>query len=375
MDVSTGSSRQVRLVTAPDGVRIAVADAGTGPTLVRAAHWLSHLEFDRGSPIWRDFLDELGSGRHLVRYDERGTGLSDRDAADISFEAMVGDLETVVDALGLERFALLGMSQGAAISIAYAVRHPERVTGIVLCGGYARGHAHRGRTPEQQHEAELLLELIRMGWGTPNPKFRRVFATMFLPEGSPDQLAAFDELQRVSATPEVAYRLRSMFDGIDVTGLCPAVRAPTLVMHVRGDGVVPFDEGRLLAALIPRSRFVPLEGTGHILVPGGPAWRPFFDEVRAFLAATASGAAADEMIAAERSTRPPTDTAVQTLSDREREVMRLVTEGRSNAEIADALALSPRTVERHLSNVYAKLGIEGKAARAAAAARVSRAAR
>ncbi len=138
----------------------------------------------------------------------------------MSFEAMVGDLETVVDELGLERFALLGMSQGAAISIAYAVRHPERVTALVLCGGYARGHAHRGRTPEQQRDAELLLELIRVGWGTPNPKFRRVFATMFLPDATPEQYAAFDELQRVSATPEIAYRLRSMFDGIDVTALC-----------------------------------------------------------------------------------------------------------------------------------------------------------
>src|SRR3954447_24158853 len=285
MDGSAGSTRQVRLLTAGDGARIAAAETGTGPALVRAAHWLSHLEFDWASPIWRDFLAELASGRRLVRYDERGTGLSDRDVDDISFEAMVSDLETVVDDLGVERFALLGMSQGAAISIAYAVRHPERVTAMVLCGGYARGHAHRGRTAEQQHDAELLLELIRAGWGTPNPKFRRVFATMFLPEGSPDQYAAFDELQRVSATPDVAYRLRRMFDGIDVTALCPAVRAPPLVMHVRGDGVVPFDEGRLLAALIPHSRFVPLEGTGHILVPGGAAWRPFFDEVRTFLAA------------------------------------------------------------------------------------------
>ncbi len=372
MDVSSGSSRQVRLLTSADGVRIAVAETGSGHALVRAAHWLSHLEFDWASPIWRDFLAELAADRRLVRYDERGTGLSDREVADMSFEAMVGDLETVVDELGLERFALLGMSQGAAISIAYAVRHPERVTALVLCGGYARGHKHRGRTPEQQHDAELLLELIRAGWGTPNPKFRRVFATMFLPDGSPEQYAAFDELQRVSATPEIAYRLRSMFDGIDVTALCPAVRAPTLVMHVRGDGVVPFDEGRLLAALIPDSRFVPLEGTGHILVPGGPAWRPFFDEVLAFLAATSSGS--DDEPAPARSIAPAHDRALDTLSEREREVMRLVVEGRSNAEIAEALVLSPRTVERHLSNVYAKLGIEGKAARAAAAARVSRAA-
>lgn len=370
MDVTPGSSRQVRLLTSADGVRLAVAETGSGPALVRAAHWLSHLEFDWASPIWRDFLAELAADRRLVRYDERGTGLSDREVADMSFEAMVRDLEVVVDQLELERFALLGMSQGAAISIAYAVRHPERVTALVLCGGYARGHAHRGRSPEQQRDAELLLELIRVGWGTPNPKFRRVFATMFLPDGSPEQYAAFDELQRVSATPEIAYRLRLMFDGIDVTALCAAVRTPTLVMHVRGDGVVPFDEGRLLAALIPSSHFVPLEGTGHILVPGGSAWQPFFVELRAFLAATSYGRA-DQGAPSHLTAR---DVALDTLSEREHEVMRLVADGRSNAEIAEALVLSPRTVERHLSNVYAKLGIEGKAARAAAAARVSRAA-
>jgi pimeloyl-ACP methyl ester carboxylesterase len=151
---------------------------------------------------------------------------------------------------------------------------------MVLCGGYARGHAHRGRPREQQSDAELMLQLIKVGWGTSNPKFRRVFATMFLPDGTPAQNEAFDELQRVSATPEVAYRLRRMFDGIDVTALCGQVRTPTLVMHVREDAVVPFEEGRLLAALIPGSRFVPLAGRSHVMVPGVPAWEQFFAELR-----------------------------------------------------------------------------------------------
>jgi pimeloyl-ACP methyl ester carboxylesterase/DNA-binding CsgD family transcriptional regulator len=357
------TNAQVRFVTAPDGIRIAYVQEGQGPPLVRAAHWLSHLEFDRWSPVWRDFLTELGRDRRLIRYDERGTGLSDRDVADLSFEAMVSDLEMLVDSLGLDRFALLGMSQGGAISIAYAARHPERVKALVLCGAYARGHSHRARAAEQRDEADVLLELIRVGWGSPDPKFRRVFAEMFFPEGSPEQFEAFDQLQRVSASPEVAHRLRAMFGTIDVTRLCAQVTAPTLVLHARDDGVVPFEEGRLIAALIPGARFVPLAGRNHVLLPGEPDAATFFRELRSFLAMVepASGREASNH-----------DAAVGTLSEREREVMAMVVQGSSNTQIAQALFLSDRTVERHLSNIYDKLGLEGKSARAAAAARISR---
>src|SRR5438093_364550 len=338
--------QELRFVTAPDGVRIAYARQGEGPPLVRTAHWLSHLEFDLWSPIWRDFLAELSRDRTLVRYDERGTGLSDRDAEDLSFEAMVGDLEVLVDALDLERFSLLGMSQGGAISIAYAARHPDRVDGLVLCGAYARGHTHRGRTLEQREEADVLLEMIRVGWGTRDPKFRRVFASMFRPEGSAEQLEAFDQLQRVSVSGEVAHRLRQMFGTIDVTRICPRVRAPTLVMHARDDGVVPFEEGRLLASLIPGARFVPLEGRNHMLLPGEPAFQTFFEELRRFLAsADVSGARGPAAAGAQA------DASIAILTNREREVMALVADGRTNAEIATALFLSARTVERHLSNV------------------------
>ena len=281
--VAPRRGQELRFVVAPDGVRLAYARQGHGPPLVRTAHWLSHLEYDWLSPLWREFLAELSVGRTLIRYDERGTGLSDRSVADLSFEAMVADLEALVDALGLERFALLGMSQGGAISVAYAVRHPERVSALVLCGAYARGHAHPERPQAQRDEADLLLRLIEVGWGTPDPKFRRVFANMFLPDASPELYAAFDALQRESATPEAALRLRTMFGRIDVLDLCPQVRAPTLVLHVRDDGVVPFEEGRLLAGLIPGARFVPLDGRGHILLAGSPAFEQFFREVRAFL--------------------------------------------------------------------------------------------
>jgi len=367
------SSQELRFITARDGVRLAYARQGSGTPLVRAAHWLSHLELDWQSPVWRPFLTELARERALIRYDERGTGLSDRDAVDLSFEAMVGDLETLVDALGLQRFALLGMSQGGAIAIAYAARHPERVTGLVLCGAYARGHRHPDRGEQQEREADLLLDLIRVGWGTPDPKFRRVFASMFVPDGTPEILEAFDRLQRVSASAETAWRLRQMFGTIDVTSDLAAVVAPTLVMHVREDGVVPFDEGRLIAASIAGARFVPLDGRGHVLVAGTPAFAHFFAELDAFLgsepvrrrgATDASAGARAE--SGERATR------LAALTAREREVLDLVAACRTNDEIATTLFLSPRTVERHLSNSYLKLGIAGKSARAAAAAIVSR---
>lgn len=275
--------QQVRFCTASDGVRIAYATSGAGAPLVKPANWLTHLEHDWESPVWRHWLRELSRDHTLLRYDERGSGLSDRDVADLSFEAWVHDLETVVDTMGLERFPLLGLSQGCAVAIAYAVRHPERVSRLVLYGGYVQGLVARARTTQQRDEAEMMMRQLPLGWGQDNPAFRLFFAARFLPDGSPEQTRWFSELQRVTTTPEIAVRLRTTAAMIDVTELAPQVRAPALVLHATGDAAVPFEQGRRLAALLPSARFVSLESRNHILLEDEPAWARFTDEVRRFL--------------------------------------------------------------------------------------------
>jgi DNA-binding SARP family transcriptional activator/pimeloyl-ACP methyl ester carboxylesterase len=277
-------SQTIRFCTSPDGVRLAYAVVGEGPVLVKAANWLSHLEYDWNSPVWRHWLTGLASNRTLVRYDERGCGLSDWNVEDFSLDAWVLDLETVVDALGLERFPLLGISQGASIAITYAVRHPERVSHLILYGGYARGRSHRDLTPKQREELDVMLQLIKIGWGKEHPAFRQVFSMLFLPEGTPEQLHAFNELERITTTPEIAARIVSGFQVIDVRDQAEQVTQPTLVLHSKYELRIPFEEGRLMAALIPNARLVPLESKNHILLEGEPAWRRFLDEVNTFLA-------------------------------------------------------------------------------------------
>jgi pimeloyl-ACP methyl ester carboxylesterase/DNA-binding CsgD family transcriptional regulator len=345
--------QKVRFCIAPDGVRLAYATHGSGPPIVRAATWLTHLELDWKSPVWRHWLEGLGHGHTLVRYDERGCGLSDRAVGDLSVDTWVADLETVVDAVGLDRFALLGVSQGAAIALAYAVRHPERLTHLVLYGGYARGR--KFRDPDQRRQEEALLSAIRAGWTDPNPTFRHVFSMLFLPHGTPEQMAWYDDLQRRSTSAETAVRLYDARGSVDVADVAPRVSARTLVMHAREDRVVPVDEGRLLGALIPDARLVLLESANHILLSDEPAWPTFLSELHAFLGTDLA------------SVRP----AVEDLSPRELEVLELVAGGLTNEAIAERMCLSVRTVERHLSNIYAKLRVSGKAGRAAAATRFS----
>jgi pimeloyl-ACP methyl ester carboxylesterase/DNA-binding winged helix-turn-helix (wHTH) protein len=278
-------TQQIRFCTAADGVRIAYATSGNGPPLVKPANWLTHLEYDWESPVWRHWLRALSQDNKLIRYDERGSGLSDWDAPDLGFEAWVRDLETVVDELKLERFPLLGISQGCAVAIAYAARHSERVSGLVLYGGFVQGRFRRARTAEEVEEARMIMTTLPSFWGRDNTAFRQFFAAMFLPEGTPEQWQWFVELQRVTTSPENAVRLRTTAAEIDVVELATRVQVPTLVLHGTGDAAVPFDQGRATAALIPGARFVPLESRNHILLADEPAWPRFVDEVRSFLKA------------------------------------------------------------------------------------------
>jgi len=280
---SEKAEQEIRFCVAPDGVQIAYATVGSGPPLVKAPNWMNHLEYDWESPVWRHFVQELAGHHSLVRFDQRGNGLSDWEVEDISLEAFVRDLETVVDTVGIEKFPLLGVSQGSAISIAYSVRNPGRVTGLVLYGGYARGRRQRGSKAAAE-QADAFITLIRHGWGQDNPSFRQLFTSAFMPDATLDQMNWFNELQRISTSPEMAARIRDANEDVEISDLLPQVQVPTLVLHCREDGVVPFDEGRRMAAMIPNARFVALEGRNHLMLEDEPAWRRFQTEVRNFLA-------------------------------------------------------------------------------------------
>jgi pimeloyl-ACP methyl ester carboxylesterase len=282
--------QEIRFCTAGDGVRIAWSTVGEGPPLVKAANWLNHLEFDWQSPIWRHWFAELARDHRLIRYDERGNGLSDWDVAELSFEAFVADLESVVDAAGLERFVLLGISQGCAVSVAYAVRHPERVSHLVLYGGYARGWKGRG-TPGDKDRRRAMQTLALEGWGQDNPAYRQLFTSIYVPGATREEMDWFNDLQRVSTSPANAVRLMNVLGGIDVSSLLSRVTTPTLVLHARDDAAIPHAEGRTLAAGIPGARLVTLDSRNHVLLGHEPAFARFLDEVRGFLGVAKTPAA------------------------------------------------------------------------------------
>jgi pimeloyl-ACP methyl ester carboxylesterase/DNA-binding winged helix-turn-helix (wHTH) protein len=276
--------QDIRFCKSSDGVKIAYARVGSGPTIVKAGNWLNHLEYDWESPVWSHLLKWMAGQGELVRYDARGNGLSDWDVDDISFDAFVRDLESVIDAAGVEKCVLFGASQGCAVSIAYAVRHPERVSKLVLYGGFARGRLVRG-TPEDVAQIEAMLTLMRTGWGQENPAFRQVFTSLFVPDGTPEQVSWFNELQRNTTSPDNAVRLRRVSDMMDIRDLLPMVRVPTLVLHCHDDAVQPFEEGRYIASSIAGAQFVGLEGRNHLILESDPGWHKFQNEVAAFIAA------------------------------------------------------------------------------------------
>ncbi|KZE35476.1 alpha/beta fold hydrolase [Chelatococcus daeguensis] len=280
---ATPLAQEIRRCATPDGVRLAYAMSGQGPPLVRAAHWMSHLERDWDSPVWKHWMEGLSANFRLVRYDQRGNGLSDRDPADLTFEAMIADLESIIDAAGLRRVFLLGISHGCATSIAYAARHPERVAGMVLYGGFSQGWRRRG-DPREVARREAMSALMREGWGQDDPVFRQMFTSMFIPEATPEQKDWYNELQRDTVSPEVAHRIFEEGGEIDVTDLLPRIRVPTLVMHATRDAVIPFEHGKALAASMPGARFLALDSANHVLLAHEPAFATFLEETRRFLA-------------------------------------------------------------------------------------------
>ena len=274
--------QQIQFCQTPDGVHLAFSVTGSGPTLVKTANWLNHLEFDWRSPVWSPLFTRLAARNRLVRYDERGTGLSDRDTPDFSFEAFVHDLEAVVEALALPRFALFGISQGAPIAIAYAVRHPERVSRVVLCGGFAQGWRKRGDAKDVAR-AEASITLIREGWAQDNPASRQMFTSLIIPDATLDEMRWLNDLERQSASPETAMRLLQVIGDIDVTDLLPKLTVPVLILHSRGDARVPFEHGLMLARAIPNARFVPLESKNHLILSHEPAFERLLEEMCSFL--------------------------------------------------------------------------------------------
>ncbi|MEI2778092.1 MAG: alpha/beta fold hydrolase [Tetrasphaera sp.] len=350
------ASQRVRFCRSSDGVRIAYAVHGHGPPVVLDACWLSHLEFDWRSPVWRHYLVELGRVATVIRFDERGHGLSDRDVSDFTLERRVDDLAAVVDDAGLEKFALVAMAQGGPVALHYIHEHPERVTRFVCASTYSGAGQH---VTDDDRDLEAAFEaMIRAGWDRKDPLFRRVFTTMMIPDAGEEQMAWLDDLHQRAVSARTAYLSRRERGKADATHLLPLIDVPTLVVHSRHERMNSFEKGRALAAGIPGARLVPLESKNHILLEDEPAWPVFLREVTSFLGEDAAQSA------------PATGHGVGALSGRELDVLRLVARGSDNAAIAADLHLSVRTVERHLQRIYGKLGLSGPSARAGAVARL-----
>jgi pimeloyl-ACP methyl ester carboxylesterase/DNA-binding CsgD family transcriptional regulator len=344
-----GHGAEVRFARLASGTRIAWAASGRGPPLVRVAHWMTHVEQDLQSPFWRPWITRLSHSVQLVRYDERGCGLSGADSAELGLGAALEELEVVIDAVceatGHKQVALLGMSGAGAAAIAYAAKYPERVTHLVLHGAYACGLLHRSPTPEQLQMFEATVKLMELGWGRADAAVQQFMTTSFIPDSSSEQALAFTEQQRLSCDGQRAAAIFRARVGLDVRGLLAQVRCPTLVLHCDGDAMVPIELGRALAAHIEGARFETLPSRNHIPLAGEPAFERFCDAVREFVAPQPKLAVAG---------------ATGAFTPREKQLMSLVASGLDNLQIAAHLGLTDKTVRNSLSRLYAKLGVEGR---------------
>jgi|KBSSwiStaDraftv2_1062776.scaffolds.fasta_scaffold08997_2 pimeloyl-ACP methyl ester carboxylesterase len=332
---------EIRFTRADDGVNLAYACSGHGPALVRPPNWLTHIEHERTTPIWRPWIERLERHHTLYRYDSRGCGLSDHDAGEITLERVVADLEAVVDAAGLARFTLLGISLGGATSIAYCAKHPERVDRLILCGAWARGTLRRSPTRAQSEAFMAMVKLIEVGWGERNSAFVQMFTSQFFPEATPEQAAAFNEMQRMAASPQRAAKLAKEFGEIDASACLGRISCPALVLHCTGDARSPFEEGRYIAGGIPGARFQPLESRNHVPLQGEPAFEQALAAIEAFVDAAAAH-------------------AFPALTRRERTILEHLAQGLDNAQIAARLELSEKTVRNNITQIFAKMEVENR---------------
>jgi pimeloyl-ACP methyl ester carboxylesterase/DNA-binding CsgD family transcriptional regulator len=342
-------AQQIRFCTSRDGTRIAYATCGAGPPLLWAAHWVHHINFDLANPVWGPWISLLARRHTLIRYDLRGCGLSDRDGIQFSFEKLLDDLEAVVAATGLERFAYFGMAFGGAMGISLAVRHPGRVSHLILYGVQARSRFARPITPEQMEKELAELTVIERGWQNEKPAYGQFFASLHIPDATAEQTRAYNELLRETTSPVNAVSLLRVLWVQDVHAAVSQVRCPTLVLHPRGNSIIPFDEGRDLAALIPGARFVPLDTRNFILLQQEPEWARLTAEVEDFLLAAPPHSPGAMGVFREE------------LTARELDVLELVAQGLDNGTIGARLGISERTVRNHVSAIFSKLGASSRA--------------
>jgi pimeloyl-ACP methyl ester carboxylesterase/DNA-binding CsgD family transcriptional regulator len=337
----------IRYTRSVDGANLAWATAGEGPTLVKASNWLTHLEYDWDSPVWRHWIHFLADNFNVIRYDERGCGMSDWEVLDNSFERAVRDFDTFIDAANPEPpFVLLGISQGGAAAIDYAIHHPENVSHLVLYGAYARGWAKRG-DKEGEQRFQAITQLTKLGWGQDNPVYRQLFTSRFIPEGTVEQFDWFNEVCRKTTTPEIATLLLEARGQVEMTKMLPKISVPTLVVHARRDEVCPLSEGVLLASEIPNAKFVQLESRNHILLEHEPAWERFMETILEFTGVAVPAGAEDPIFEA--------------LSPRERDILVCLSRGLTNQAIGNQLFICEKTVRNNVTRIFEKLGVRSRA--------------